>query len=89
MNDVEALLNQLCHVMVAFERAIGDAPDGSDGVLGLDMPELAVLVSLDLFGEMRPTTVAELLGGTTSMATKVLARLERAGLLSRHMGEHR
>lgn len=86
MNDVDALLNQLCHLMVAFERAIGDAPDGSDGVLNLDMPELAVLVSLDLFGEMRPTTVAEMLGGTTSMATKVLDRLERAGFLSRHMG---
>jgi DNA-binding MarR family transcriptional regulator len=86
MNDVDTLLNRLCHLMVAFERAIREAPDGSGGVLDLDMPELAVLVSLDLFGEMRPTTIAELLGGTTSMATKVLGRMERAGFLVRHLG---
>lgn len=86
MNDVDTLLNQLCHLMVALERAIGDAPDDTGEVAHLDMPELAVLVSLDLFGEMRPTTVAELLGGTTSMATKVLGRLEHAGLLWRHLG---
>jgi DNA-binding MarR family transcriptional regulator len=86
MNDVDTLLNQLCHLMVAFERAIGDAPDGEGGRLDLDMPELAVLVSLDLFGEMRPTTIAELLGGTTSMATKVLGRLERSRLVTRHLG---
>jgi DNA-binding MarR family transcriptional regulator len=86
MNDVDLLLNQLCHLMVAFERAIGDAPDGEGGRVNLAMPELAVLVSLDLFGEMRPTTIAELLGGTTSMATKVLGRLERADLVSRHFG---
>jgi DNA-binding MarR family transcriptional regulator len=86
VNDVDILLNQLCHLMVAFERAIGAAPDGSGGELDLDMPELAVLVSLDLFGEMRPTTLAQLLGGTTSMANKVLGRLEREGLLVRHLG---
>lgn len=86
MNDVDTLLNQLCHLMVAFERAIEQAQDNSGTKLDLDMPELAVLVSLDLFGEMRPTTIAELLGGTTSMATKVLGRLERAGLVTRHLG---
>jgi DNA-binding MarR family transcriptional regulator len=86
VNDVDILLNQLCHLMVAFERAIGAAPDRSSDELDLDMPELAVLVSLDLFGGMRPTTVAQLLGGTTSMANKVLGRLERAGLLVRHLG---
>lgn len=86
MNDVATLLNQLCHLMVAFERSIRNAVDGSGRELDLDMPELAVLVSLDLFGEMRPTTVAELLGGTTSMATKVLGRLEHDELLTRHLG---
>jgi DNA-binding MarR family transcriptional regulator len=86
MNDVDTLLNQLCHLMVAFERAIADAPDGEGGRLDLDMPELAVLVSLDLFGEMRPTTIAELLGGTTSMTTKVLGRLERSRLVTRRLG---
>jgi DNA-binding MarR family transcriptional regulator len=86
MNDVDILLNRLCHLMVAFERSIQETPDGSGGVLDLDMPALAVLVSLDLFGEMRPTTIAELLGGSTSMTTKVVGRLERAGLLSRHLG---
>jgi DNA-binding MarR family transcriptional regulator len=83
---VETLLNRLCHLMVAFERAIGDAPDHSGRRLGLDMPGLAVLVSLDLFGELRPTSLAELLGGTTSMATKVLGRLERAGYVDRRLG---
>jgi DNA-binding MarR family transcriptional regulator len=86
MNDVDMLLNQLCHLMVAYERALEDARDDAGGKLELDMPELAVLVSLDLFGEMRPTTIAELLGGTTSMATKVVGRLERAGLVVRHLG---
>jgi DNA-binding MarR family transcriptional regulator len=86
LNDVATLLNQLCHLMVAFERSIEHAVDEAGRELDLDMPELAVLVSLDLFGEMRPTTVAELLGGTTSMATKVLGRLEHAELLTRHLG---
>jgi DNA-binding MarR family transcriptional regulator len=50
------------------------------------MPGLAVLVSLDLFGELRPTSIAELLGGTSSMASKVLGRLERAGYVDRRLG---
>jgi DNA-binding MarR family transcriptional regulator len=50
------------------------------------MAGLAVLVSLDLFGEMRSTTIAELLGGTTSMATKVVGRLERANCVERRHG---
>ena len=29
MNDVDALLNRLCHLMVAFERSIREAPDNS------------------------------------------------------------
>jgi DNA-binding MarR family transcriptional regulator len=86
VKDVDTLLNRLCHLMVAFERAIGDAPDDSGRRLGLDMPGLAVIVSLDLFGELRPTSIAELLGGTTSMATKVLGRLERAGYVDRRLG---
>jgi DNA-binding MarR family transcriptional regulator len=86
VNDVDMLLNRLCHLMVAFERAIADAPDDADRPLGLDMPGLAVLVSLDLFGELRPSSVAELLGGSTSMATKVIARLERAGYVERRSG---
>jgi DNA-binding MarR family transcriptional regulator len=45
-----------------------------------------VLVSLDLFGDLRPTSLAELLGGTTSMTTKVLGRLEHAGYVARRLG---
>lgn len=86
MNDVDTLLNRLCHLVVAVEHAIGDLPDGSGGRMKLDMPGLAVLVSLDLFGEMRPTSVAHLLGGTTSMTTKVLGRLERSGCVERRHG---
>jgi DNA-binding MarR family transcriptional regulator len=86
VNDVDTLLNRLCHLMVALERAIGDAPDDAGRRLGLDMPGLAVLVSLDLFGELRPSSVAELLGGTSSMVTKVLGRLERAGYVDRRLG---
>ncbi len=86
MNDVQTLLNRLCHLMVAFERCIGDAPDDAGRPLGLDMPGLAVLVSLDLFGDLRPSSIAELLGGTSSMATKVIARLERAGYADRTIG---
>lgn len=86
MKDVERLLNGLCHLMVAFERAIGDAPDDSGRRLGLDMPGLAVLVSLDLFGELRPSSIAELLGGSSSMVTKVVGRLDRAGYVERRFG---
>lgn len=86
MDDVDTLLNRLCHLMVAFERTIGDLPDGPGTRIDLDMPGLAVLVALDLFGEMRPTSVALLLGGTTSMTTKVLGRLERDGRLERRHG---
>ena len=86
VNDVDTLLNRLCHLMVAFERAIGREADDPDRSPGLEMPGLAVLVSLDLFGDLRPTSIAELLGGTTSMTTKVLGRLERAGYLVRRLG---
>ena len=55
VNDVDTLLNRLCHLMVAFERAIREAPGDSDRRLGLDMPGLAVLVSLDLFGVANST----------------------------------
>jgi DNA-binding MarR family transcriptional regulator len=72
--------------MVAFEHSIGDLPDDGDGRVSLDMPGLAVLVSLDLFGEMRPTTLAELLGGTSSMATKVVGRMERQRCVERRHG---
>lgn len=87
MDDVGSLLNSLCHLMVSFERAVAGDPDGSGGALGLDMPGLALLVSLDLFGEMRPSSVAQLLGGTTSMATKVVGRVERLGYVVRRHGE--
>jgi DNA-binding MarR family transcriptional regulator len=87
VDDVGSLLNSLCHLMVSFERAIAGDPDGTGDDLGLDMPGLAVLVSLDLFGEMRPSSVAQLLGGTTSMATKVVGRVERHGYVERRHGE--
>jgi DNA-binding MarR family transcriptional regulator len=86
MNDVDTLLNRLCHLMVAFEHAIGGRRAAPGAGSGLDMPGLAVLVSLDLFGELRPRGIAELLGGTTSMATKVIGRLERAGYVARRLG---
>ncbi len=87
MDDVGSLLNSLCHLMVSFERAIAGDADGSGSALDLDMPGLAVLVSLDLFGEMRPSSIAQLLGGTTSMATKVVGRVERHGYVVRRYGE--
>jgi DNA-binding MarR family transcriptional regulator len=86
VNDVDTLLNRLCHLMVAFEHAIGREADDLDRSPGLDMPGLAVLVSLDLFGDLRPTSIAGLLGGTTSMTTKVLGRLEGAGYVARRHG---
>jgi DNA-binding MarR family transcriptional regulator len=86
VEDVETLLNRLCNVMVAFEKAVGRSPDDSGDRLGLDMPGLAVLVALDLFGELRPSAIAELLGGTSSAATKVLGRLEGAGYVDRAFG---
>lgn len=86
MNDVDTMLNRLCHLMVAFEHVIGDLPDEQLGRVRLDTPGLAVLVSLDLFGEMRPTSIAQLLGGSPSMATKVVGRLAREGHVERHHG---
>jgi DNA-binding MarR family transcriptional regulator len=86
VNDVDTLLNRLCHLMVAFERAIGDEADGPDPSPGLDMPGLAALISLDLFGELRPSSIAELLGGTSSMVTKLLRRLESSGYVVRRLG---
>jgi DNA-binding MarR family transcriptional regulator len=50
------------------------------------MPGLAVLVSLDLYGPLRPATIASLLGGTSTMTTKVVGRLERLGTVTRVHG---
>ncbi len=66
-DNVAAAIEQLALYVVALERAIASPSRPDSGVT--DTPGLGVLMALELFGPMRPKTLAELLNmhsGTTS-----------------------
>lgn len=86
VNDVERLVNGLCHLMVDLETKIGDGPHAAVGAPGLDTPRLGVLVALDLFGPLRPSEVGAVIGLPSPAVTKLGARLETAAYLTRSTG---
>lgn len=86
MNDVELMVNRLCHLMVDLEATIGEGPRAAPDAPGIDTPMLGVLVAVDLFGTMRPGEVGALIGLPSPTVTKLAARLEHAGYLTRSTG---
>lgn len=86
MNDVEVMVNRLCHLMVDLEATIGDGPRAAPDAPGVDTPMLGVLVALDLFGTMRPGEIGALIGLASPAVTKLGTRLEHAGYLTRSTG---
>ena len=86
VNDVELLVNRLCHLMVDLEATIGDGPRAASDAPGIDTPQLGVLIAIDLFGSMRPSEVGALIGLPSPAVTKLASRLERAGLVTRSTG---
>lgn len=86
MNDVELMVNRLCHLMVDLEAAISDGPRAVIDPPGIDTPRLGVLVAIDLFGSMRPSEVGALIGLPSPAVTKLASRLERAGHVTRSTG---
>lgn len=86
MNDVELMVNRLCHLMIDLEATIGDGPRAAPDAPDLDTPMLGVLVALDLFGPLRPGEVGALIGLPSPAVTKLAARLEHAGHLTRSTG---
>lgn len=84
MDDVELVLNRLCHLVVAMERDMARARDAAGRAL--DLPMLGVLVSTDLLGPLRPGGIAEAIGMSSGGTTKLVDRLERAGYVTRSHG---
>jgi DNA-binding MarR family transcriptional regulator len=73
--------------LAEFGDMVTDAVRDSMGGLDLaDNAALRVLVSLELDGPSRPGDIAGSIGMTSGGVTKVLTRLEAAGLASRRYG---
>jgi DNA-binding MarR family transcriptional regulator len=78
-------LNALCRLVIDFEaQLVTGLALGSDTIT-LDTPGLGALVSIDVFGALRPGAVAVVLGMSSGGTTKVLQRLEAAGLVLRRL----
>ena len=86
MHQVDDLIDQLCTLVVAMESAMGAGLERHGHRWSLDTPQLGVLVSLDVFGRQQPGSVAALLGLTSGGVSKMIDRLEHAGLVRRAHG---
>lgn len=80
-DDVAAAVEQLALYVVALERAIASSSRPDGGVT--DTPGLGVLMALEIFGPLRPRTLAELLNMRSGTASKRIERLVRASLVDR------
>ncbi len=83
MKSAEQLLLQLA----SFGQGVSDAMSTATGKPDLmGNTPLRVLCLLDLDGPTRPSTISEVVGLTSGGMTKVLDRLEAAGLIERSYG---
>jgi DNA-binding MarR family transcriptional regulator len=80
-DNVAAAVEQLTLYVVALERAIA-SPSRPDGGV-TDTPGLGVLMALELFGPLRPRTLAELLNMRSGTTSKRIERLVRASFVDR------
>jgi len=86
---VEAMVNAFCRLVVDLERAMhGESPNAPAERWSLTTPELGIVLALDQFGALRPGTIAELGGFSSGATSKMIARLERDGLVVRLVGAH-
>jgi DNA-binding MarR family transcriptional regulator len=83
-DDLEAAVEQLARYVVLLERAIAPPSPQARGVT--DTPGLGVLLALEIFGPLRPSTVAELGNMRSGTTSKRIERLERASLVTRRLG---
>jgi DNA-binding MarR family transcriptional regulator len=75
---------ELVILLAELGRAATDAlRKNHSGVELVDNASLIVLAQIELFGPMRPIDLVELTGLTSGGITKVAARLEGAGLITR------
>jgi predicted ArsR family transcriptional regulator len=70
--------------LAEFGQMVGAAVTGALGGVDIsDNPSLLIVVRLELDGPMRPGDIAGTVGLTSGGVTKVLTRLENAGLVTR------
>lgn len=74
------LLLQLAEFGRLISQALNQAAQGADVT---DNVSVAVMCEIELHGPLRPSDIVELTGLTTGGATKVIDRLEDAGLAVR------
>jgi DNA-binding MarR family transcriptional regulator len=82
-SDIERFMVRLCRLVVDMEAAMTSEAGFPDLRGGLDTPGLGVLLSLDLFGPLRPGTIGQILGISSGGTSKLVERLHRAGLVTR------
>jgi DNA-binding MarR family transcriptional regulator len=82
--DLSLAVEELARYVVALERAMGDPRQPGGGVV--DTPGLGVLLALQIFGPLRPSTLAELLAMRSGTTSKRIERLERASFVARKVG---
>jgi DNA-binding MarR family transcriptional regulator len=83
VKSAEQLLLQMSSFGQGVSNSMGEAT-GKPDLMG-NTP-LRVLCLLDLDGPTRPSTISEVVGLTSGGMTKVLDRLEAAGLIERSYG---
>jgi DNA-binding MarR family transcriptional regulator len=88
VDAVRLLFNRLCHLVVEIESALEGVSGTREGARWeLDTPRLGALLSIDIFGPQRPGSIGELTGMSSGGTTKLVTRLEEAGLVTRSSGE--
>jgi DNA-binding MarR family transcriptional regulator len=77
-------VERLAKYVVALERAM--RVPGADSGNSIDTPALGVLLALQIFGPLRPSTLAELLTLRSGTTSKRIERLERGSMVARRLG---
>ncbi|WP_437583089.1 MarR family winged helix-turn-helix transcriptional regulator [Paramicrobacterium sp. CJ85] len=77
------LVSALTHIMSTWTSADFISAVAQDGGVELDRPSIVAITTLGMYGPQRPSALANALVTGASNVSKIVARLERAGLVRR------
>lgn len=77
------IVDALTHVMSTWTKADFISSVADDGGVELDRPEIVAITTLGMHGSQRPSALAEALATGASNVSKIIARLEKQGLVTR------
>lgn len=83
-DELTTAVEQLARYVVLLERVIAPPSPQAGGVT--DTPGLGLLLALEIFGPLRPSTLAALGNMRSGTTSKRIERLERASLVTRRLG---